>query len=99
MYLSDLALTDFRSYERAIVALEPGVTVLVGENGQGKTNLIEAVGYLSTLSSHRVSGDAAGVSAGGEVFAHAAMSDAPTCSLASRRALRMLSCSVFCTQE
>lgn len=59
MYLSDLALADFRSYERAIVGLKPGVTVFVGENGQGKTNLIEAVGYLSTLSSHRVSGDSA----------------------------------------
>lgn len=59
MYLSDLALADFRSYERAIVGLKPGVTVFVGENGQGKTNLIEAVGYLSTLSSHRVSGDGA----------------------------------------
>lgn len=81
MYLSDLALTDFRSYERAIVALEPGVTVLVGENGQGKTNLIEAVGYLSTLSSHRVSGDAALVRQGATaavVQARVVRSSAPT---------------------
>lgn len=81
MYLSDLALTDFRSYERAIVALEPGVTVFVGENGQGKTNLIEAVGYLSTLSSHRVSGDAALVRQGAAaavVQARVVRSSAPT---------------------
>lgn len=81
MYLSDLALTDFRSYERAIVALKPGVTVLVGENGQGKTNLIEAVGYLSTLSSHRVSGDAALVRQGATaavVQARVVRSSAPT---------------------
>ena len=81
MYLSDLALTDFRSYERAIVALKPGVTVLVGENGQGKTNFIEAVGYLSTLSSHRVSGDAALVRQGATaavVQARVVRSSAPT---------------------
>lgn len=59
MYLSDLALTDFRSYHRALVSLERGVTVLVGDNGQGKTNLVEAIGYLSTLASHRVSADSA----------------------------------------
>ena len=47
MYLSSLTLTDFRSYETAEVAFEPGVTTLVGLNGQGKTNLVEAVGYLA----------------------------------------------------
>ncbi len=49
---------DFRSYEQVDVTFEPGVNALVGPNGQGKTNLVEAVGYLSTLSSHRVSADA-----------------------------------------
>ncbi|MBE4718240.1 DNA replication/repair protein RecF [Pseudarthrobacter sp. AB1] len=58
MYLEHLSLTDFRSYAQVDLALEPGVTVLVGANGIGKTNLMEAIGYLATLSSHRVSSDA-----------------------------------------
>ncbi|MGG5174708.1 DNA replication/repair protein RecF [Pseudarthrobacter sp. J1763] len=58
MYLENLQLTDFRSYAEVDVQLGPGVTVLVGSNGIGKTNLMEAIGYLSTLSSHRVSSDA-----------------------------------------
>ncbi|GAA1505720.1 DNA replication/repair protein RecF [Streptomyces synnematoformans] len=58
MYVSHLSLADFRSYERAEVPLDPGVTAFVGPNGQGKTNLVEAVGYLATLGSHRVSSDA-----------------------------------------
>lgn len=58
MYLSDLALTDFRSYESVAIQLPPGITALVGPNGQGKTNLVEAVGYLAAFSSHRVSSDA-----------------------------------------
>jgi DNA replication and repair protein RecF len=49
MHLRRLAVADFRSWERAELDLEPGVTVLVGPNGVGKTNLVEAVGYLSTL--------------------------------------------------
>ncbi|MCY0905115.1 DNA replication/repair protein RecF [Arthrobacter sp. H14-L1] len=57
MYLQHLSLSDFRSYAQVDLSLEPGVTVLVGANGLGKTNLVEAVGYLSTLSSHRVSSD------------------------------------------
>lgn len=57
MYLSSLTLTDFRSYESAEVAFEPGVTTLVGLNGQGKTNLVEAVGYLANQTSHRVAKD------------------------------------------
>lgn len=64
MYVSDLALTDFRSYEHVVISLEPGITALVGPNGQGKTNLIEAIGYLATFSSHRVAGDTALVRAG-----------------------------------
>jgi DNA replication and repair protein RecF len=58
VYLEKLSLTDFRSYAQVDLTLEPGVTVLVGSNGIGKTNLMEAVGYLATLSSHRVSSDA-----------------------------------------
>ena len=59
MIVAHLELTDFRNYARASVALEPGLTVLVGANGQGKTNLVEAIGYLATGSSHRVTGDQA----------------------------------------
>lgn len=58
MYISQLSLTDFRSYAQADVRLAPGINVLIGPNGVGKTNIVEAVGYLATLSSHRVSNDA-----------------------------------------
>ncbi|MEE2570072.1 DNA replication/repair protein RecF [Pseudarthrobacter sp. J64] len=57
MYVEHLSLTDFRSYAQVDLKLGPGVTVLVGSNGIGKTNLMEALGYLATLSSHRVSSD------------------------------------------
>lgn len=66
MYVADLALTDFRSYRDVVLAFPPGVSVLVGPNGQGKTNLVEAVGYLATFSSHRVAGDAALVREGAD---------------------------------
>ena len=58
MYVRHLQLGSFRSWERVDLALGPGPTVFVGRNGEGKTNLVEAVGYLATMSSHRVSGDA-----------------------------------------
>ena len=58
MHLRRLAVTDFRSWESAELDLQPGVTVLVGPNGVGKTNLVEAAGYLATLGSHRVATDA-----------------------------------------
>ncbi len=58
MRVTHLQLTDFRSYESADVSLAGGVTTMVGRNGQGKTNIVEAVRYLSTLSSHRVATDA-----------------------------------------
>ena len=64
MYVSDLALTDFRSYSELLLSFDPGITALVGPNGQGKTNLVESLGYLSTFSSHRVAADAALVRAG-----------------------------------
>ncbi|AQW52040.1 MULTISPECIES: DNA replication/repair protein RecF [Streptomyces] len=66
MHVTHLSLADFRSYTRAEVALDPGVTAFVGPNGQGKTNLVEAVGYLATLGSHRVSSDAPLVRMGAE---------------------------------
>ncbi len=66
MYVSDLALTDFRSYREVVISLEPGITAFVGQNGQGKTNLVEAIAYLATFSSHRVAGDTALVRAGAE---------------------------------
>jgi DNA replication and repair protein RecF len=58
VYLTRLALTDFRSYASVDVTLGPGVTIFGGPNGEGKTNLVEAVGYVATLASHRVSADA-----------------------------------------
>ncbi|MFF4891683.1 DNA replication/repair protein RecF [Micromonospora chersina] len=58
MYVRRLELVDFRSYERVGVDLEPGPNVLVGANGVGKTNLVEALGYVATLDSHRVATDA-----------------------------------------
>ncbi|XVV03860.1 DNA replication/repair protein RecF [Actinosynnema sp. CA-248983] len=58
MYVRHLQVTDFRSWEQADLAFEPGVSVLVGRNGQGKTNLVEALGYVATLGSHRVATDA-----------------------------------------
>ncbi len=64
MYVDHLELKDFRSYESATIDIGPGVTVFVGPNGHGKTNLVEAVEYLSTLSSHRVSSDAPLIRAG-----------------------------------
>ncbi len=66
MRITHLILTDFRSYETAQVDFGPGVTTLVGRNGHGKTNVIEAVRYLSTLSSHRVATDAPMLRAGAQ---------------------------------
>ena len=64
MHVRRVELADFRSYERVAVDLDPGVSVLVGQNGMGKTNLIEALGYVATLDSHRVATDAPLVRAG-----------------------------------
>jgi DNA replication and repair protein RecF len=58
VHLTRLALTDFRSYLSVDLSLAPGVSVLLGANGQGKTNLVEAVAYAATLASHRVATDA-----------------------------------------
>src|SRR5438874_1294527 len=53
MRVERLWVTDFRNYESADLSPAPGLTVVVGDNGEGKTNLLEAVGYLATLSSFR----------------------------------------------
>ena len=66
MHVARLSLTDFRNYRSAELSFEPGATVIVGRNGQGKTNLVEAVGYLATLGSHRVSSDQALIRAGAD---------------------------------
>ncbi len=58
MHVAHLSLVDFRSYPEAEVTLGPGVTAFVGRNGQGKTNLVEAVDYVARLASHRVASDA-----------------------------------------
>ena len=56
MFIKHLSLSHFRNYRSAEVSFQPGVTLLLGPNGQGKTNLVEAIRYLSSLSSHRVAG-------------------------------------------
>ncbi|MDO8143753.1 MULTISPECIES: DNA replication/repair protein RecF [unclassified Isoptericola] len=66
MYVSHLSLLDFRSYETVDVELEPGPNAFVGRNGRGKTNLVEAVGYVATLGSHRVPNDTPLIRAGAQ---------------------------------
>jgi DNA replication and repair protein RecF len=66
VYVAQLTLADFRSYAAADVTLEPGASAFLGRNGQGKTNLVEAIDYLARLSSHRVAADAPLVRAGAE---------------------------------
>jgi len=66
VHVSQLQLVDFRSWESAQVDLRPGVSVFVGANGQGKTNLVEALAYLATLGSHRVAADSALVRRGAQ---------------------------------
>ncbi|MEO6500959.1 MAG: DNA replication/repair protein RecF [Jatrophihabitantaceae bacterium] len=66
MYVQHLSVADFRSWTRADVSFGPGPSVLIGPNGEGKTNLLEAIGYLATLGSHRVATDAPLIRAGAE---------------------------------
>lgn len=66
MYVRALSLADFRSWGSADVAFDAGVSVLIGPNGQGKTNVVEAIGYVGTLDSHRVATDVPLVRAGAE---------------------------------
>ena len=58
MHIRSFELRDYRSWPELKVDLEPGITVFIGRNGFGKTNIVEAIGYLAHLSSHRVSSDA-----------------------------------------
>lgn len=66
MHLRHLSVVDFRNYATAEVPLAPGITTLLGRNGHGKTNLVEAAGYIATLASHRVATDAPLVRHGAE---------------------------------
>jgi len=66
VHVTHLSLTDFRSYEVVDLTFDPGVTALVGPNGQGKTNLVEAVGYVASHGSHRVATDAPLVRSGAQ---------------------------------
>lgn len=66
MHVSRIELADYRNYRRAALDLTPGATLFIGKNGQGKTNLVEAIVVLATGASHRVSGDAALIHANAE---------------------------------
>jgi len=66
VHVTHLSLHDFRSYGELELALEPGASAFIGANGQGKTNLVEAIDYLATLGSHRVATDAPLVRVGAE---------------------------------
>lgn len=66
MHVTHLQLVDFRNYAQADVALQAGPVLFIGRNGQGKTNLVEAVAYAGTASSHRVATDQALIRAGAE---------------------------------
>lgn len=66
MQVTKVGLVDFRSYPEVLVQFDPGVTTLIGSNGVGKTNVVEAIGYASTLGSHRVATDAPLVRKGAE---------------------------------
>jgi DNA replication and repair protein RecF len=66
MRVERLELVEFRNHDALVVELPAGVSVLAGANGVGKTNLLEAIGYLATLGSHRVGQDASLVRAGAD---------------------------------
>lgn len=66
MRVSSISLRDFRNYAEADISVGRGCVVLVGSNGQGKTNLVEAVNFLSTLGSHRSTADNAMIRSGTE---------------------------------
>ncbi len=64
MHVTHLQLVDFRNYERVDLEVPPGPVLFIGRNGQGKTNLVEAIAYAGTAASHRVTGDQALIRAG-----------------------------------
>lgn len=77
MFVRALTLRDFRSWDTLRIELKPGCTVFLGPNGHGKTNVLESLGYLSTLSSHRVSSDAPMIRTGrSQAFASATVVNA-----------------------
>ncbi|MFW7366471.1 MAG: AAA family ATPase, partial [Rothia mucilaginosa] len=57
MYIDHISLLDYRTYALLSLPLSAGVTVFLGSNGVGKTNIVEAIDYAASLSSHRVSHD------------------------------------------
>lgn len=59
MHLSRITLNHFRNYENITVNFDTGFNIILGSNGQGKTNLVEAIGFLSTLESHRIANNQA----------------------------------------
>lgn len=66
MRVTDISLSDFRNYRSADVSFAPGFNLVVGRNGQGKTNLVEAIAFFASLESHRVSGSTALIHAGAD---------------------------------
>ena len=66
MKISHLSLQDFRSYKNLELPLNEGTYIFIGENGEGKTNIVEAIMYLALLSSHRISTDAPLIKLGAE---------------------------------
>jgi DNA replication and repair protein RecF len=66
MRVRTLSVSDFRNYERADLILESGVSVFLGFNGQGKTNIVESIHYLASLSSHRIAQDSAMIKKGSD---------------------------------
>ena len=66
MKISHLSLQDFRSYKNLELPLNEGTHIFIGENGEGKTNIVEAIMYLALLSSHRISTDAPLIKLGAE---------------------------------
>lgn len=83
MYVRHLGLRDFRSWAHADLELQPGRTVFIGSNGFGKTNLLEALWYSSTLGSHRVGTDAPLIRAGaaGAVVSTIVVNDGRECAV------------------
>jgi DNA replication and repair protein RecF len=76
MKLSHISLTNFRSYMNLDLKIDGGTHIFIGENGEGKTNIIEAIMYLALLSSHRISSDAPLIKLGSEqAFIRAKISD------------------------
>lgn len=66
MHVTHLQLADYRNYATVDLALHAGPVLFIGRNGQGKTNLVEAIAYAGSASSHRVSGDQALIRFGAE---------------------------------